>query len=111
MRISDWSSDVCSSDLNRRAHRLAELVQQGVVVEGVVDRGGHGGLGREGSVASSCRRADRRARAKWGKARGPVGLSLTQTVIPDKRAHARARSRITGDRKRDVWGQRVSISV
>src|SRR3546814_3087810 len=101
MRISDWSSDVCSSDLeevlrvpgrverldaakaplhglarrrlarcpagNRRAHRLAELVQQGVVVEGVVDRGGHGGLGREGSVASSCRRADRRARAKWGR--------------------------------------------
>src|SRR3546814_4338629 len=43
MRISDWSSDVCSSDL-----RLAELVQQGVVVEGVVDGlGGHGGLDRE----------------------------------------------------------------
>src|SRR3546814_9074732 len=128
MRISDWSSDVCSSDLvlrvpgrverldaakaplhglarrrlarcpagNRRAHRLAELVQQGVVVEGVVDRGGHGGLGREGSVASSCRRADRRARAKWGKERGPVGLSLTQTVITDKRADARARSGIQG---------------
>src|SRR3546814_9648742 len=38
MRISDWSSDVCSSDLAEIvAHRLAELRLQGRVVEHVVD--------------------------------------------------------------------------
>src|SRR3546814_2832453 len=27
MRISDWSSDVCSSDLDRRPHQLYEVVE------------------------------------------------------------------------------------
>src|SRR3546814_16427455 len=30
MRISDWSSDVCSSDLNRGANRLRRSVPQGL---------------------------------------------------------------------------------
>src|SRR3546814_4462420 len=29
MRISDWSSDVCSSDLQHGLHRLAELFRAG----------------------------------------------------------------------------------
>src|SRR3546814_16393110 len=29
MRISDWSSDVCSSDLRKPAHRLAHRPQRG----------------------------------------------------------------------------------
>src|SRR3546814_10603606 len=43
MRISDWSSDVCSSDLRRNAllHGLAE---------GIVDVHQHGGLGRDAAA-------------------------------------------------------------
>src|SRR3546814_5313183 len=42
MRISDWSSDVCSSDLRRRMHRVAaEIAEEvGVLFE---DRDGHAG--------------------------------------------------------------------
>src|SRR3546814_2897991 len=36
MRISDWSSDVCSSDLGERPRRAAHLVT-GPDVDGVVD--------------------------------------------------------------------------
>src|SRR3546814_3846906 len=32
MRISDWSSDVCSSDLERRAVREAEAVEAGAII-------------------------------------------------------------------------------
>src|SRR3546814_10865142 len=51
MRISDWSSDVCSSDLDREAHRLA---LQG---DARTRRAGHA---ERSAIAGADRGADRR---------------------------------------------------
>src|SRR3546814_8224479 len=53
MRISDWSSDVCSSDLSRLCDRAAGLCRSGDV------RGLHG-LWRDQYFRSECSAADRR---------------------------------------------------
>src|SRR3546814_15975514 len=52
MRISDWSSDVCSSDLRRHAEQLGGLRIEAAagIVAGVVDRLGHRGTVRQRSA-------------------------------------------------------------
>src|SRR3546814_6782614 len=64
MRISDWSSDVCSSDLGRqrrrqrdaaRPHRAVAFGQRGRAVAGVL-----GGGGKRGHVPSIIIPAERR---------------------------------------------------
>src|SRR3546814_20536135 len=49
MRISDWSSDVCSSDLDVVEHR--EVLAEGEVLMHHADAGGDGGARRAGGQA------------------------------------------------------------
>src|SRR3546814_21038146 len=71
MRISDWSSDVCSSDLNQ-AHRRRALLQLWRNLS-KLDRGGHGR-----ARARWCRREQRLGRGTPGRrfrlAEIPVGM-------------------------------------
>src|SRR3546814_20651115 len=83
MRISDWSSDVCSSDLNAVARRLAR--DQIAVVEPVIVREHLVGLGRVAHIFLDAEI-------------GHPGIEM------ERRAHAQ-------DRKSVVKGKRVSVSV
>src|SRR3546814_3932098 len=59
MRISDWSSDVCSSDLNRQAD--ARPVRQEGCEEGACQEdGGEEGAGEEGREEKDVDEEDRR---------------------------------------------------
>src|SRR3546814_15847917 len=92
MRISDWSSDVCSSDLGRvRLRHAAPL------------------LDTTHRPRPQPRRPEVQRRvapgALLGSAHGGAGLdhaALRQAVRP---------GRGTGDRKSVVWGKRVSVRV
>src|SRR3546814_5153347 len=63
MRISDWSSDVCSSDLDQRAVEVTPLLDVGAVAPSALDD----------------RRIGVRAAGKLAEARGVVGI--TNAVI------------------------------
>src|SRR3546814_11395752 len=69
MRISDWSSDVCSSDLGRLDQLVVGLAAVFQQHEGAadLDRGGAGKRRGDGDVADTgdrfCRRGDRVRRA------------------------------------------------
>src|SRR3546814_4602932 len=58
MRISDWSSDVCSSDLVRAAGGLTEDVRQRHDAD-VASQDRHGGV-RDGETVLGARRRERR---------------------------------------------------
>src|SRR3546814_20384851 len=97
MRISDWSSDVCSSDLPRR-QAPAEAVREAVLVE----QGDAEALVHGPAVADvrpieieTPRRLDRHAR----------GAQLAQRPGVDRPARRQP------DRPRDVEGQSVSVRV
>src|SRR3546814_12529700 len=95
MRISDWSSDVCSSDLRPRGRRLrgdrlAELLQFQAA-----GRGGEGG-GLRRSAADRRGRRDRRRLAR----RDPPARRQRRRVGPRDPGRA--------ERKRGVWGKRVA---
>src|SRR3546814_13535988 len=71
MRISDWSSDVCSSDLNRvRSSPCGGCEHvQGPVGSGGAGRGEHGGFrGRLHACRARWRPRDRAGRAQRGDA-------------------------------------------
>src|SRR3546814_4095595 len=82
MRISDWSSDVCSSDLTRiqspRAPVLAWPVSTNTISTGDPDAEavarlpcrGTRGCRRPGRCARHCRRAGRRKRTQGGRHAG-----------------------------------------
>src|SRR3546814_4233637 len=94
MRISDWSSDVCSSDLHRerRGHGATRRWPLGC-------EGGHGGGGREEHVdlreEGRCVEGQLLARSdRTGELRHRVGLSLLEDaaavageVVGDGRPH------------------------
>src|SRR3546814_15697927 len=85
MRISDWSSDVCSSDLQRR-YRLAAQIR-GAPIR-TPSEPGHGSGRYEGAHADS------------------PGL-----LICKNRHAGRHHARVVGDRKSVVWGKSVSVRV
>src|SRR3546814_17711932 len=100
MRISDWSSDVCSSDLKHR-------VEGGAGGAGI---GLHQQICRRlsGPPLLSGLRAVGRGRDAGDRPReGAVRLRLCQRPAAFGRAGERRRQ----DRKSVVWGRSVSISV
>src|SRR3546814_10900873 len=84
MRISDWSSDVCSSDLSCQLHQRSScaVVKPGLGwLLGEPDAG-HGvtrGEAREGLTAAGQERAHDAA-DRGIRADGPDGVRLTQVV-------------------------------
>src|SRR3546814_2072146 len=74
MRISDWSSDVCSSDLRQRAERSPELVDDGVARR------------EPGRVC----RLDRRLRKRCLPHREPCGGGRQRRQRPVAARHGRA---------------------
>src|SRR3546814_19681275 len=102
MRISDWSSDVCSSDLQRHPGRLlgGEENRPG----GVLARG-------PAAVAGSCHRVDV---GLGGVHRGVhVGeLALHELELPDRLVALLALVEVVqgvGDRKNSLVGKRGSV--
>src|SRR3546814_11721220 len=113
MRISDWSSDVCSSDLDVLAAALAARRQRlGQVQRGreAVDDGAdddnaaavgkrHGGLLQERRFGSSIRR-DMRSRRKIGASDSPSSAGVMEGKITqekDRRGRLLAIREQTGD--------------
>src|SRR3546814_13519478 len=95
MRISDWSSDVCSSDLVARAHRTQRAVADGEI--GVVETG-------DGLVEGD---RDQRGFADGQCVVGHHdGCRRTQRVD-----RVVVRSGSAGDRKSVVSGKSVSVRV
>src|SRR3546814_21170345 len=88
MRISDWSSDVCSSDLARR--------QVGVQRLDVAQRG----LARR-----------RIANVAGGRITRELAHDVVAVEIARDMAHRAMGVEILADRKRVVSGKRVSVSV
>src|SRR3546814_11057375 len=70
MRISDWSSDVCSSDLSRVACGADFQSTLRIVAQGGGDRGGFGGVG------TGVRRARRGERPALGGSSGHADDSV-----------------------------------
>src|SRR3546814_17810658 len=89
MRISDWSSDVCSSDLHARAARLAEGLRG---LPGLV-------------VSAQC------TNMVFIEVPTPAtALPLQSQPAPDDVALHFGGAGVE-DRKSDVWGQSVSLRV
>src|SRR3546814_11656720 len=95
MRISDWSSDVCSSDLNQRLFRVARaVVRDDAEAEDVVQE------------------AYTHAFAGLSTFRGESSLSTWLTRIELNEANGRLRKRRPSvDRKSVVMGKRESVRV
>src|SRR3546814_19306696 len=102
MRISDWSSDVCSSDLSQ---------QQGIVVGQGAKLDHHlGQRGRNGREARS-QRGDVRQPAfvkVLGEKIGKLGIAGPFMGHGQQLEHLSAS---VTDRKRDVWVKSVSVRV
>src|SRR3546814_15110223 len=97
MRISDWSSDVCSSDLSRPAveQRAAQIGGDGIVGEGTM----------RPCVDVDPRRRGRVHRAGAHDARRHASVGRIGDRRPtDDRA-------LGDDRKSVEWGKRVSVRV
>src|SRR3546814_12302255 len=98
MSISDWSSDVCSSDLSLRQQVREESLEcERQLLAGTVDRMALGviHLGADGSVLDMNGEARRILDARDGILLSPAGLS----------------SESLQDRKRVVEGKRVAVRV
>src|SRR3546814_8481657 len=87
MRISDWSSDVCSSDLRRKVSNT-ELIKRGIDSTDyeIVKRNGirfrH--IASEGETTVSLAvEASRKALANSGQTADSVGLIILATTTPD----------------------------
>src|SRR3546814_17451030 len=94
MRISDWSSDVCSSDLQAQAEQVTcfPIFRVGVdaLLQCVCRRGGRGGAGQFQFAAQALG-------ARVGGEVGGQGVEFGTGSI--------------GDRKNGVAGKRVSVRV
>src|SRR3546814_17113394 len=88
MRISDWSSDVCSSDL--------------AVAQGRGGRSEPRGAGDEAPAAAAAAGGDARGRSAAHGA-GPAGARRLRAREPAGAARQ--------DRKSVVWGKSVSVRV
>src|SRR3546814_5398556 len=105
MRISDWSSDVCSSDLERARREQAGERGEG----GEADEVGAAGLGpgREGDDD----RRDRREQAEDHDQDAPRLVALAQPVgHPSAEDHARSEERRVGEECVSTWRPRWSPS-
>src|SRR3546814_13602669 len=130
MRISDWSSDVCSSDLVRegwhrpitnkerqeyRAEANAALIRAGQFE--VRAEQGATAFAALGAVENAFARQD----ASWDRlgvsasSTFPMGMRFVQNPIyagalaAFQRVVAREQTTGLGDRKRDVWGKSVYV--
>src|SRR3546814_11682527 len=90
MRISDWSSDVCSSDLTARSPSFASI---------------HTGRANHSIPARSISRST--CRGLGAKLIGSPSV-LRKTISPDR---AWSKNRIASDRKSVVAGKSVSVRV
>src|SRR3546814_16676644 len=106
MRISDWSSDVCSSDLAARLCRLcrAHLRIPAMAAKGGLDRG----LGGEATAADASALGDApRIRAILTDA-AREGRSVSYSELLGDLGFRFTRHKMRGvcrDRKRVVWGK------
>src|SRR3546814_4529859 len=94
MRISDWSSDVCSSDLyercdplERRSHRSRRVRRPGKAGVGACETGGDPARTRRAGALSARRRGDRRDPAQW---RNEARLSWHPELCRTDLMHAHA---------------------
>src|SRR3546814_12037020 len=80
MRISDWSSDVCSSDLGiagRRRESVAQCVSRACAGrDRAAGRRGHAGMAGTGDAAALRRRRMKRELAAMLAAAGLIGAGL-----------------------------------
>src|SRR3546814_14409739 len=114
MRISDWSSDVCSSDLTCRVHPGIGGLR---TVEGLADAAGvpraAGAVGWRGPDRGA--RADpRRAARRRREAADEPGVDDLWRGAGDRADHRRldpGLGPLVGDRKRVGWGRSGSVSV
>src|SRR3546814_13175958 len=91
MRISDWSSDVCSSDLQEEGTGLAELERRRDLPSKV--QRGAAGEGRLGFTSREVRQAE-----------GGAAREVERDVV-------RCDDAVTKDRKSVVEGKSVSVRV
>src|SRR3546814_13751926 len=93
MRISDWSSDVCSSDLDGGAGRGARQRQHrpGHGAEHEAERGGHGDIRRQGELGIEIGSASCRERVCQYVSISVVGVSLTKKKANADRETERSR--------------------
>src|SRR3546814_16924111 len=102
MRISDWSSDVCSSDLAER-----DVLDRGVQAR-AGDRVGGAVAFIAGSVDRERRKLDDVFFTLPGGGTGTNFLGLGRR---NDDAEGRGRAQNRRDRKSVVWGKRVSVRV
>src|SRR3546814_12964460 len=119
MRISDWSSDVCSSDLIQRSDHLAvgaalvivatrqRLLESMMVVDLAIDRERQRAIGGPNRLRPACRVDDGTAlmdkqRAATGMHAAPVGTTMSLACRQRQIGRASRRAGV---------GQYVSLSV
>src|SRR3546814_15547453 len=79
MRISDWSSDVCSSDLHSLAVSLAFGRCHGFVF---IRRGGSLAAGRGGCLATGSKQANRKQKRNAPHGGNPIKQCQAATISP-----------------------------
>src|SRR3546814_14286869 len=88
MRISDWSSDVCSSDLGiagRRRESVAQCVSRACAGrDRAAGRRGHAGMAGTGDAAALRRRRMKRELAAMLAAAGLIGAGLWSVAAASK---------------------------
>src|SRR3546814_15119496 len=119
MRISDWSSDVCSSDLSSSPRRRDLLARLGIVPDAIVAPDiDESPLAGELPRAYALRPARAQAEAV-ARPPGDVILAGDTTVAPGRRIlppdgdethQSRPRGRLSGEPKRQGEGQGGEIS-
>src|SRR3546814_12161686 len=104
MRISDWSSDVCSSDLLGEGVRLPDRTAIGVPVFLRIDARGVGAVARIHSAVCRARKKDAPVEAIC---RAPIAAKLQAEGFRDRSAHDDAELGggvvAGGSRKSGVW--------
>src|SRR3546814_16249181 len=123
MRISDWSSDVCSSDLHDNDTGILSVADDGllavddIAIVGAPRRGAHRLEVRPGAGLGHRKRADQFARRH---ARQPaialrLGALSEDIMCDDARADivagADTATKTDPDLKRVVWGTRGTVQV
>src|SRR3546814_17929668 len=119
MRISDWSSDVCSSDLSakagghiRRGQEAACRSHGGRPASCLSARTGIGGRRKSGTVRVSVARHFRILRASGAPARGPYPVLAPEPVDgAAMKPFSSWRRQPSVDRQSVVKGKSVSVRV
>src|SRR3546814_12348258 len=113
MRISDWSSDVCSSDLRHRPGHLQvhhPAPRPGIAIQ----------LACASCLNCHCRACPTAVRFKFGERRARPGDTRRGEIVLRGRQHESASVRANGrlkryhphpDRKSIVWGKSWSVRV